>query len=287
MRDSDNAPKTLKIATVAMTPNLDPQISRDRMKEIIEGTKRKHPDVRLVLFGETILGWFYKKGETREYHESIAETIPGPTTRLVAALAKAHDIYISFGLSEQDDDKLYNTQVLVSPKGEIVAKHRKFWVRNKVFSPGDQQVTTANVDGIKVAILICADARSLKLLRAIRREHVGIVLGSLADWGTNVRFNQIIGTFYDSWTLVANRHSREGDIYWPGLITITDPWGELHASGVGKEQVLVHQLKITNPPGLTRFMRRLATGFRLAGMLGRLVAQMIWKAITTSSKNKK
>ena len=114
----------LSIVTVAMTPDLDPQISRERMRKIIEATKRDHPDIRLILFGETILGWFYKNDETREYHESIAEAVPGPSTAFIAALAKRHDIYISFGLSERADDKLYNSQVLISPDGNVIAKHQ-------------------------------------------------------------------------------------------------------------------------------------------------------------------
>jgi len=219
-----------------MTPDLDPKISRDRMREIVEETKRDYPDVRLIFFGKTILGWFFKNGETQEFHESIAETVPGPTTEFIAELSKVHDVYISFGLSERADEKLYNAQVLISPTGEVIAKHRKFWIRNKVFSPGVQQLTTADVDGITVAILICADARSLKLLRAIRRESVDVVLGSLADYATNVRFNQIAGTFYDAWALVANWYGEEPPVMWHGLISITDPWARLRASGMGKAQ---------------------------------------------------
>ena len=187
MRKKLDSPRILLAATVAMTPDLDPQISRDRMKQIIEETKQDHPDVRLILFGETILGWFYKKGETLEYHQSIAETVPGTTTQFIAELAKAHDVYISFGFTEKAEGKLFNSQVLLSPEGEILAKHRKFWIRNKIFTAGDRKLTTADVDGIDVAIVICADVRSLWLRRQIRRARVDIVLASLADDETNHR----------------------------------------------------------------------------------------------------
>lgn len=271
--------EVLSVATVAMTPDLDPRISRERLKRIVENTKRDHPDLRLILFGETILSWFSKKGENEEYHGAIAETVPGSNSDFVADLAKTHDVYISFGLSESADEKLYNTQVLISPQGEILAKHRKFWIRNKAFSPGDDQLTIADVDGIKVAILICADARSLKLRRKIRREHVDIVLGSLADYATDVRFNQIIGTFYDAWTLVANRHNQEGAIYWPGLITITDPWARLCASGIGKEQVLVHRIPISSPTCVGRWLRRVLVGFRFVGLVAALMTHLVVKAV--------
>lgn len=277
----------LPVATVAMTPDSDPQISRDRMKRLVEDTKRDNSDVRLILFGETILGWFYKTGETREYHESIAETVPGTATDFIGELAKAHDVYISFGLSEKSDAKLYNVQVLISPTGEVIAKHRKFWIRNKIFTPGDRKLTTAFVDGVKVAILICADARSLKLLRAIRRERVDLVLASLADYATSRKLNQLMGAFYDAWTMVANRYGEEPPLMWHGLITITDPWARLHASGMSKEQVLVHRLAIARPGGLGRWLRRILVGFKFAGMATMLTVQMVWKAIRKPHKSKK
>lgn len=270
----------LPVATVAMTPDLDPQISRGRMKQIIEETKQDHPDVRLILFGETILGWFYKKGETREYHESIAEAIPGTSTQFIAELAEAHDVYISFGLSEKSDGKLYNAQVLISPTGKIIARHRKFWIRNKIFTSGDRKLTTASIDGIKVAIIICADARSLKLLRAIRRECVDLVLASLADYATSKKVNQLMGAFYDAWTMVANRYGEENSRMWHGLITITDPWARLRVSGMSKEQVLVQRLAITNPGGVGRLIRRVLVGFKTVGLATVLMGQCVWAATT-------
>lgn len=287
MRKKRESQMILSVATVAMTPDLDPQISQDQMKRLVEDTKRDYPDVRLILFGETILGWFYKKGETREYHESIAETVPGPTTDFIGDLAKAHDVYISFGLSEKSEAKLYNTQVLISPTGEVIAKHRKFWIKNKVFSPGNLELTTALIDGVKVAVLICADVRSLKLLRAIRRERVDLVLASLADYATSLKINQLMGAFYDAWTMVANRYGEEPPRMWHGLITITDPWARLHASGMSKEQVLVHRLAIANPGGLGRWLRRLLVGFKFVGMATVLTIQMVWKAVRKSRKSKK
>ncbi|MBU1049440.1 carbon-nitrogen hydrolase family protein, partial [Candidatus Bipolaricaulota bacterium] len=279
MRQRTTVMKPLHVATVAMTPDLDPQISRDRMKQIIEQTKREHPEVRLILFGETILGWFYNKDETREYHESIAETVPGHSTAFIADLARTHDVFVSFGLSEKADGKLYNTQVLISPAGEVLAKHRKFWIRNKIFTPGDKKLVTADVDGVKVAVLICADARSLALMRAIRRERVDLVLASLADYATSRKVNQLMGAFYDAWTLVANRYGQEGSILWRGLVTITDPWARLRASGMDKSQVLVHRLDIGNTPALLRWMRRLCVGFKFAGMATVLTIQLIWASM--------
>lgn len=277
---------SLTVATVAMTPSLDAKASLERMRRVIEETKRDHPETRLIFFGETILGWFYKKGETREYHESIAETVPGPSTESIEGLAKAHDIYISYGLSERDGEKLFNTQVLVSPEGEILAKHRKFWIRNKIFTAGERRLTTATVDGAKLAILICADGRSLWLRRAIRRARVDIVLASLADYATSHRLNQLLGTLYGAWVLVANRYGEEPPIMWHGLITITDPWARLHGASLGKESVLVHRIPGSRSSDLGRWMRRRLVGLKLVLLLGAFAWESAANAIRTRKKNR-
>ena len=255
--------RTLTLATVAMTPDADPTVSRERLGGLVRRIVRDHPDVRLILFGEVILGWFYRKGETAAYHGQIAETIPGPSTEFVAGLAKEHGVYLSFGMTERRAEKLHNAQVLVDPAGEIAAVHRKFWIRNRVFTPAERRLTIVDVDGARIAMLICADARSLWLLHAIRRARADVVLASLADYGTSLRLNGMMGTFFDAWTVVANRYGEEPPITWHGLITITDRLGRLRAHGMGKEQYLVHRIPIVRSGGVRRRLRRLLTAGRL------------------------
>ena len=269
----------LSLATVAMTPDLDPKVSRERLAELVRRIKSEHSDVRLILFGETILGWFYKKGETAAYHERIAEPIPGPSTEFVASLTREHDVYLSFGLTERHDGKLYNAQVLIDPSGEILAVHRKFWIRNRVFSPGERRLAIAEIDGAKAAILICADARSLWLLRAIRRARADVVLASLADYGTNPRLSQIIGTFFDAWTVVANRVGEEPPLTWHGLLTITDPLARLRAHGIGKEQFLYRRVPIAGCGPVRRALRRGFVGGKLMVLLVALLCGMLAKKL--------
>ncbi|UCD58982.1 MAG: carbon-nitrogen hydrolase family protein, partial [Candidatus Hydrogenedentota bacterium] len=110
------ADKRLKVATIAMQCDVDPEVNRRKMVGMIHHVKDAHPDVELIVFGETILGWYKKVPETRQYHEEIAEPIPGITTRLMSKSALENKIHISFGMVERDDGKLYNSQVLIDPE---------------------------------------------------------------------------------------------------------------------------------------------------------------------------
>ena len=59
------------------------------------------------------------------YDNSI--TIPGPETTQLCTAAKESNSYISIGVSERTTNNatLYNTNILISPQGEILTIHRK------------------------------------------------------------------------------------------------------------------------------------------------------------------
>ena len=277
------ATSSLTIAAATIAPSPEPSATRERIREVIESTLDAHPDVRLILFGEVILGWFGKKGRTREYHRSIAEPIPGPSTRFIADLAREHGVYGSFGLSERADDAVYNTQVLLSPDGELIASHRKFWVINPAFTAGDRVLTTAEVDGAKVALLICADVRSLSVLREIRKRRVDVVLAGLADYGKDAAMSKIIGTFFDAWAFTANRYGAEDSIRWHGLTTITDRWGRLVQSSVGRECVLVQDVALGSGSAWSRIARRTLVPFRTAGLIVAMIVRKAWSRTAGST----
>jgi predicted amidohydrolase len=80
-----------------------------------------------------------------ERHLAAAETVPGPTTEAIAALARAHDVYVVFGMPERDPDDpntLYNAAAVVGPEG-VLGTYRKVhlgslpWVTEGItFKPG-------------------------------------------------------------------------------------------------------------------------------------------------------
>src|SRR5690606_35697038 len=59
---------------------------------------------------------------------AAAETIPGPLTDQLGALARDHDIWLHAGIvyeRVEGEDRLYNTTVVFNPQGEIAATYRK------------------------------------------------------------------------------------------------------------------------------------------------------------------
>jgi predicted amidohydrolase len=100
-----------------------------------------------------------------DYHAELAETVPGPATEHVAALAAELGLYVAFGLAERDPvdaSVLYNSVAFVGPEG-IQGTYRKLhlgslpWVSEGVtFRPGSTLPVFETRFG-PVGILICYD----------------------------------------------------------------------------------------------------------------------------------
>jgi len=98
-------------------------------------------------------------------HRAIAETVPGPATGHVAALARELDIYVVFGMAERDaadPDVLYNAAAVVGPEG-ILGTYRKLhlgtlpWRTEGItYRPGSALPLFATRFG-PIGVLICND----------------------------------------------------------------------------------------------------------------------------------
>lgn len=132
----------VKDGSVAAVVNMsavwgDKQANIDAMeKYIIEAGEQ---GVDILVFPETILTGYEWKSTTNDpyYQQSgvamqiaLAETIPGPTTNYLSNYAKQYGMYIIFGMTEKEDEpiydktdsskqKVYNSAAILYPDGKI------------------------------------------------------------------------------------------------------------------------------------------------------------------------
>ena len=98
-------------------------------------------------------------------HAELVEPIPGPSTEEISALAKKLDVYVIFGMPEQDQHdpaKRYISSVVIAPQG-ILGAYRKLhlapWPRfteSHCFFPGDDIPVWQTRYGT-IGVLICYD----------------------------------------------------------------------------------------------------------------------------------
>jgi predicted amidohydrolase len=111
--------------------------------------------VDLACFPETcLLGWV-----NPEAHH-LADPIPGESTDKLGELAHKYDVMLCVGLAEKEEDKLYDSAVLIDPEGKILLKHRKINIlshlMNPPYTPGDR-IDAVDTDLGRIGLLICAD----------------------------------------------------------------------------------------------------------------------------------
>ena len=105
---------------------------------------------------------------------AAAEPIPGPATDRFARLAKELGIWIIFGMDENRGGKLFNSAVLVSPKGEIKGVYSKVHLQNwmsasGVNNGGDFPVWEIEIGNVrtKIGIVICYDIQMPESAREV------------------------------------------------------------------------------------------------------------------------
>ena len=91
----------------------------------------------------------------------VAETIPGPLTERLCALAKELGIWLVPGSFYEpgEGSAVYNTAIAIAPDGTIRAKYRKIfpWRPRETTTPGTEFVVF-DIDGIgRAGLMICYD----------------------------------------------------------------------------------------------------------------------------------
>lgn len=99
------------------------------------------------------LGWTWPEAR------KLAEPIPGERSRRLAAVAKERSVWVVAGLTERDNDRVFNCAILISNGGELMAKHRKInelSIAHDLYDVGDRLTAVPSPFGL-LGVTICAD----------------------------------------------------------------------------------------------------------------------------------
>jgi predicted amidohydrolase len=146
---------------------------KENLKKIEKLTlKAQEQGADLVIFPELSLTSYVMRDQIYE----LAETIPGPSTKVVEGLAKKTGVRIIFGmpeLSEKTKATIFNTAVLVGPEG-FIGKYRKIYLpthsvfeEKRYFRPGYQTAAFETPIG-NIGLCICYDVFFPEIFRLTR-----------------------------------------------------------------------------------------------------------------------
>lgn len=183
-----------------------------------------------------------------KYYE-ISEPIPGPSTEFLGRVAKENNIYIVTGISEQSvvPGKLYNSQICITPTGEVVSRYRKIhvWGMEKLYwkSSTSCEYATFDLPWCKAGTMICYDTSFPETARVLALMGVNIIFDSAAwriqeadIWDINTRARAVENHVY---MVCSNRCGVEGDSTLNGESRIIGPRGNILAS-TGRDEDIIY-----------------------------------------------
>jgi predicted amidohydrolase len=110
----------------------DKKRNLERICGYVRSCARRGADI-IVLPETALSGYSDDPNPVREekMHQRLAESIPGPASEAVSALAKQYGVYAVFGMPERDGKQVYNSAAVCMPDG-AVKRYRK------IHLPGDE-----------------------------------------------------------------------------------------------------------------------------------------------------
>ena len=164
--------QSIRVAAVSMNSEFGKmQQVLDRIAEYCGVAKGE--DVEFILFPELIV-----HGHCTPNTWELAETVPdGPSVQRLEDLAKHFGLLMSVGMSEKENDIVYNTQVLLGPEGYIGKQRKIHLSRDEVlFYKGGREINVFDVGKCRVGTVICYDNQFPEIARILALKGADIIL---------------------------------------------------------------------------------------------------------------
>ena len=163
----------MKVALAQMEVNLsNPQKNLDKAKTFIQ--KAYEQNATIICFPEGFLIDLYN----REMLHQFAEEIPGDFVTFFSQLAEEYGVFIVMGtIPEKNDEKIYNTSVVISSSGEVLGKYRKIclWHDEKPYTQRGDELPVFKTKIGTIGIQICWDIAYPDIARTLVLKGADIV----------------------------------------------------------------------------------------------------------------
>ncbi|WP_327349987.1 carbon-nitrogen hydrolase family protein [Streptomyces sp. NBC_01321] len=217
----------------------------DENLKVLDGAARRAAEAgaRLLVCPELFLTGYAIGADVSR----LAEPADGPSARAVAEIAVRHGLAVLYGYPERAGEKIFNAAQLIGPDGAALANYRKTHLfgcfEQEWFTPGEQPVVQAELDGVCIGIVICYDVEFPENVRAHALAGTGLLLVPTAVMHPFqfVAESVVPVRAFESQLYVAyvNRTGQEGEFEFVGLSCLAGPDGAVRArAGRGEELVI-------------------------------------------------
>ncbi|MGA4843175.1 carbon-nitrogen hydrolase family protein [Streptomyces sp. G45] len=176
----------------------------------------------------------------------LAEPADGEAAGAVADIAVRHGLAIAYAYPERDGEHVFNAVQLIGRDGARLANYRKTHLfgcfERDHFTPGEQAVVQADLDGVRIGLMICYDVEFPENVRAHALAGTDLLLVPTAQMHPFqfVAESVVPVRAFENQLYVAyvNRVGQEGEFEFVGLSTLAGPDGVARVrAGRGDELV--------------------------------------------------
>ncbi|GAX55154.1 MULTISPECIES: carbon-nitrogen hydrolase family protein [Streptomyces] len=177
----------------------------------------------------------------------LAEPADGDSADAIAEIATRHGVAVVYGYPEREGETVYNSAQLISADGTRLANYRKTHLfgcfERDHFTPGEQPVVQAELNGLRVGLMICYDVEFPENVRAHALAGTDLLVVPTAQMHPFqfVAESVVPVRAFENQMYVAyvNRVGPEGEFEFVGLSTLAGPDGIARTrAGRGEELVL-------------------------------------------------
>ena len=257
--------RTINVGLVQMSCTSNPE---ENLKKAIEKTREAAAQgAQIVCLQELFRSLYFCDVEDYD-NFALAESIPGPTTEALSAVAKEEGIVIIASLFEKRAEGLYhNTPAVLDADGSYLGKYRKMHIPDDpgyyekfYFTPGDMGYKVFQTKYAKIGVLICWDqwypeAARITSLMGADMLFYPTAIGWHKDQDAPTNDEQ-----YQAWQTIQRAHSvangvpvisvnrvgSEGDMNFWGGSFITNAFGRVvYKASHYEEEVHVQDISLT------------------------------------------
>lgn len=235
--------RDLRIAALQVPPipiGADRAVFATDVRRVVDG----HPDVQMIVYPELhLFGDDGSENGRSEVLRSSAVPLDGGLVADLAAVARSAGVWLLPGTvcEKGPGGELFNTAVVFSPDGDLVASYRKIfpWRPYEPYDPGDRFVVV-DLDGFgRIGLSICYDAWFPEVTRHLAwlgaEVVVNVVKTTTADRAQEIvlaRANSIVNQVF---TVSVNCAGPVGT----GHSLIVDPEGDVRVMADGVEPTVL------------------------------------------------
>jgi N-carbamoylputrescine amidase len=259
------ASRNFRVGLVQMSMTANPQENLDKAAARIEEAAKKGAQV--VCLPELFRSPYFCQREDASLFD-LAETVPGPSTERLGAVARKHGVAVVAPIFEKRAAGLYHNSVVVLDQGEKVGMYRKMHIPDDpsfyekfYFTPGDLGFKAFDTRAGRIGTLICWDQWYPEGARLTALQGAQVIFYPTAigwhphekakhgaaqrdAWKTIQRGHAIANGVF---VAAVNRVGHEGDPgleFW-GTSFLCDPFGVVVAeASTDKEEILVGEIDL-------------------------------------------